>query len=138
MSSALEQLIRLHGWTLEERRRKARDLENLAARLRTDVARLAEDLAREAQAGAASLEMRRAYDAYAVQVRARRAKLIQSIADLEAEIVKAQAEVTEAFQELKKHEQTLSQRRARAQAERDRGERMANDEIGIAMFRRRG
>jgi len=138
VSNALEQLIRLHGWTLEERRRKASDLENLAARLRTDVARLADDLAREVQAGAASLEMRRAYDAYAVQVRARRAKLIQSIADVEAEGVKAQAEVAEAFQELKKHEQTLSQRRARAQAERDRGERIANDETGISMFRRRG
>ena len=138
MSSALEQLIRLHGWTLEERRRKVRDLDNLAARLRTDVTRLAEELARETEAGTASLEMRRAYDAYAAQVRARRTKLTESIVDIEAEIVKAQAEVAEAFQELKKHEQTLSQRRARAQAERDRGERMANDEIGIAMFRRRG
>ncbi|HLB78985.1 MAG TPA: hypothetical protein VJJ77_00655 [Dongiaceae bacterium] len=138
MSSALEQLIRLHGWTLEERRRKVRDLDNLAARLRTDVTRLAEELARETEAGTASLEMRRAYDAYAAQVRARRTKLIQSIADIEAEIVKAQADVAEAFQELKKHEQTLSQRRARAQAQRDRGERMANDELGLAIFRRRG
>ena len=103
MSSALEQLIRLHGWTLEERRRKVRDLDNLAARLRTDVTRLAEELARETEAGTASLEMRRAYDAYAAQVRARRTKLIQSIADIEAEIVKAQADVAEAFQELKKH-----------------------------------
>jgi len=138
VSSALEQLIRLHGWTLEERRRKVRDLDNLAARLRTDVTRLAEELARETEAGTASLEMRRAYDAYAAQVRARRTKLIQSIADIEAEIVKAQADVAEAFQELKKHEQTLSQRRARAQAQRDRGERMANDELGLAIFRRRG
>ena len=138
MSSALEQLIRLHGWTLEERRRKVRDLDNLAARLRTDVTRLAEELARETEAGTASLEMRRAYDAYAAQVRAQRTKLIQSIADIEAEIVKAQADVAEAFQELKKHEQTLSQRRARAQAQRDRGERMANDELGLAIFRRRG
>jgi len=137
VSSALEQLIRLHGWTLEERRRKAQDLENLLARLRTDVARLAEELTREARAGAGSLEMRRAYDAYAAQVRARRTKLAESIVDIEAEIVKAQAEVTEAFQELKKHEQTLSQRRARAQAERSRGERMANDELGLTMFRRR-
>ena len=137
MSSALEQLIRLHGWTLEERRRKAQDLENLLARLRTNVARLSEELAHEAQAGAASLEMRRAYDAYAAQVRARRTKLTESIVDIEAEIVKAQAEVAEAFQELKKHEQTLSQRRARAQADRNRRDRMANDELGLTMFRRR-
>jgi flagellum-specific ATP synthase len=38
--SALDQLVRLHGWTLDERRRKVTDLEQLSERLQADLTRL--------------------------------------------------------------------------------------------------
>ena len=45
--SAIESLIRLYRWQLDERKRHLADLEGLAARLREDEQRLEEENARE-------------------------------------------------------------------------------------------
>jgi flagellar export protein FliJ len=136
--SALDQLVRLHGWTLDERRRKVVDLEQLAERLKADLARLDEDLVREESASAGSLELQAAFTAYAAIARKRREKLARSIADVALEIERAQAEVTEAFQELKRYEQALANRQSREAGERQRREQAAADEIGLQMHRRKG
>jgi flagellar protein FliJ len=134
--SALEQLVRLHGWTLDERRRKVADLEQLSDRLKADLARLDADLLREEKTASGSLELRAAFTAYAAVARKRRERVSASIADVAAEIARAEEEVTDAFQELKRYEQALANRRAREAGKQRRREQTAGDELGIDMFRR--
>lgn len=136
--SALEQLVRLHGWTLEERRRKVVDLEQLAERLQADLTRLDGELKREEEAASGSIELQAAFTAYAAMARKRREKLARSIADVTAEIERAQDEVTAAFQELKRYEQALANRKSREAGQQRRREQTAADEIGLQMHRRRG
>jgi flagellar export protein FliJ len=135
--SALEQLVRLHGWTLDERRRKAADLEQLADRLKADLSRIDGELEREAKTAAESPELRAAFTAYSAIARRRRDKLARSVADVETEIERAREEVAEAFQELKRYEQALANRKARAAGVVRRREQTAADEVGIEMFRRK-
>lgn len=135
--SALDQLVRLHGWTLDERRRKVVDLEQLSERLQADLTRLDGDLLREEQAISGSLELQAAFTAYAAIARKRREKLARSIADLAQEIARAQEQVTEAFQELKRYEQALANRKSREASAEQRSEQAAADEVGLQMHRRR-
>lgn len=135
--SALDQLVRLHGWTLDERRRKAADLEQLAERLRADLARIDAELLREEKTTNGSPELQAAFAAYAAIARKRRDKLNRSIADVALEIERAHEAVAEAFQELKRYEQALANRKAREAQVRQRREQIAGDETGIEMFRRR-
>lgn len=135
--SALDQLVRLHGWTLDERRRKAADLEQLAERLRADLARIGNELLREEKTAAGSPELQAAFAAYAAIARKRRDKLNHSIAEVALEIERAHQAVAEAFQELKRCEQALANRKAREAQLRQRREQIAGDEMGIEMFRRR-
>ena len=135
--SALDQLVRLHGWTLDERRRKAADLEALADRLRADLARIDGELENEAATASASPELRAAFSAYAAIARKRRDKLARSVVDVEEEIERARADVTEAFQTLKRYEQALANRKAREADTRRRREQLAGDEMGLPMHRRK-
>ena len=135
--SALEQLVRLHGWTLDERRRKAADLEQLADRLKADMTRIDAELEREEKTAQESPELRAAFTAYSAIARKRRERLARSIADVEVEIERAREEVTDAFQELKRYEQALANRKARAASVVRRREQLAADEVGIEMFRRK-
>jgi flagellar export protein FliJ len=135
--SALDQLVRLHGWTLDERRRKVTDLEQLSERLQADLTRLDGDLLREEKTAVGSLELQAAFTAYAAVARKRRERLARSIADLALEIERAQEEVSEAFQELKRYEQALANRKSREASAQQRREQTAADEIGLQMHRRR-
>lgn len=134
--SALAQLVRLHGWTLDERRRKVADLEQLAERLKADLARLEGELAREEKTASGSLELQAAFNAYAAIARKRRDKISASIDDVNAEIARAQDEVSEAFRELKRYEQALANRQAREAGRQLRREQTASDELGIELYRR--
>lgn len=135
--SALDQLVRLHGWTLDERRRKVADLELLADRLRTDLARIDAELVREEKTASGSPELLAAFTAYAAIARKRREKLARSIIDVEQEIERAREAVQEAFQELKRYEQTLANRKARAADAQRRRDQIVADDVGIEMFRRK-
>lgn len=134
--SALAQLVRLHGWTLDERRRKVADLEQLAERLKADLARLEGELAREEKTASGSLELQAAFNAYAAIARKRRDKISASIDDVNAEIARAQDEVSEAFRELKRYEQALANRQTREAGRQLRREQTASDELGIELYRR--
>lgn len=135
--SALEQLIRLHRWQLDEKRRRSADLTRLAERLRGEIAQLEAELRREQEMAAGSIELRRTFAGYASATRSRCAKLTASAREVEAELEQVREEIAEAFQELKRHEQAFSNRQARRQAMLRRREQIASDEIGLAMFRRR-
>ena len=110
--SALDTLIRLHRWQLDERRRQLGDLEQLAAKLRLDEARLVAEQQAEQQVAAGSIEASSSYGGYVRRVIERRQKIVESIAAANR----------------------VSRRRRRL----DQIQQRALDEIGIEAFRRRG
>jgi len=134
--SALDQLIRLHRWRLDELRRHLTDVEALAAKLEEQRRRLDTDDKREQSLAGASAEAAFAYPAYARQLIERRRKLAQSQSEAAEQIAKAQAALAEAFQELKRYE-TAAANRVRQQQRREQiRQQQTLDEIGIDRFRR--
>ena len=134
--SALDQLIRLHRWRLDELRRHLGDVEALAAKLEEQRRRLDTDDKREQSLAGASAEAAFAYPAYARQLIERRRKLAQSQSEAAEQIAKAQAALAEAFQELKRYE-TAAANRVRQQQRREQiRQQQTLDEIGIDRFRR--
>ena len=137
--SALDQLVRLHRWRLEEERRKMGELQRLAERLNDQIRTLDESVEREAAATKEhkTLELSRAFAAFADLARMRREKLVRSQADVTFRIEQAREAVLEVYRELEKYEQALKSREERKQAEIKRRERIREDEIGMELHRRR-
>ena len=135
--NALEQLIRVHSWSLDEKRRQAVELDRLADKLRGDLSRVDAEMEAEKKSVGLSLELAPAFAAYLKVAQGRRARLLRSIADVEAEILRVQAEVADAYQQLKKYEQALANRNQRERLKVTRREQIANDELGLAMYQRR-
>jgi flagellar protein FliJ len=135
--SALDQLIRLHRWRLDELRRHLTDVEALAAKLEEQRRRLDTDDKREQSLAGASAEAAFAYPAYARQLIERRRKLAQSQSEAAEQIAKAQAALAEAFQELKRYETAAANRVRQQQRREQTRQQQALDEIGIDRFRRR-
>jgi len=137
--SALDQLIRLHRWRLEDERRKMAELQRLADRLIDQIAGLDEDMTREAATTRAvgSPELTKAFAAYADLTRLRREKLERSRQDVQIRIETAREVVLETFRELEKYEQAHRNRQAKKQAGIKRRDQLVADEIGIDRHRRR-
>lgn len=136
MTGALENLVRLNRWQLDEKRRKLADLERLAERLRADLERLDAGLEAERRAAERSEEGGRAYPAFAAAELERRRRLEASIAEIEREVEITREEVKIAFQELKKYDLALQNRRNRDRESRERNEQSQLDEIGVERYRR--
>ena len=135
--SALDSLIRLHRWQLDERKRHLADLEALAETLRDERSRLVLEEQREQAAASASPEAAFAYAGYAHGLIERRRKLLQSLAEIDGQIAKAREDLAEAFQEVKRYEITAASRLRQQQIREQRRQQRALDELGVAAFRRR-
>lgn len=135
--SALDSLIRLHRWQLDERRRALADLDRLADRLRQEQERLDIEQQVEQAVAAASAEAARGYGAYARRLIERRQKLAQSVADVEQQIAQAREALAEAFQEVKRYEITASNRERQQRQKTARRQQQVLDEIGIDRHARR-
>ncbi len=131
--SAIDHLMRLHRWQLDERRRHLAELEELAERLRAEQYRLDAESERE-QAASASPDAGFTEVGYVGQLVERRRKLVQSRAELAERIVRARDALAEADQELKRYEIIIANR-ARQQELRE--ERRHPGDIAPEMFRRR-
>ncbi len=137
MTGALENLVRLNRWQLDEKRRKLTDLERLAERLRSDLERLDAGLEAERRAAEQSEEGERAYPAFVAAELDRRRRLEASIAGVEREVEITREEVKIAFQEFKKYELALKNQRAREREHHKRQEQSQLDEMGVERYRRR-
>jgi hypothetical protein len=135
--NAMEQLVRLHRWSVDEKRRQIGDLQRLRLKLSEDVSRLDADLAAEMETARAGIEFRRAFASYEQVVRSRRSRLTMSIADVDKEILRAQDELAETYRELKRYEQAQASRVAREKAVRQRKEQLAEDEVALSIYRRK-
>lgn len=134
--SALDSLIRINRYKLDERRRQLAELERLVERLRSESLRLEQELTSEQQIAAASHEAGHAYGSYARDIIERREKLAASIADAEAQILAARDALAESFREVKRYEITAANRGIRERLAADRRQRIAQDEVASQIHRR--
>jgi len=135
--STLDSLIRLHRWQVDERRRHLADLDRLRDKLELDVQHLDAEERREQAAAAASPEAGYAYASYARTLMARRERLAQSIAEVDAEIAKARDALAEAFQETKRYEIAAANRAKQARLQEARRQQGELDEIAVQAYQRR-
>ena len=136
--SGLDQLMRLQRWTLDEKRRQASDLELLIERLVQDIIKLDEQVEREIEASRNNIDMQRALPGYRQAMSTRRERLDKSLIDLRGELEKLREQITEAFSELKKTEQTVKNRHQRQRLAERRKEQAVSDEVGLQLHRRKG
>jgi flagellar export protein FliJ len=134
--TALDSMVRVHSWALEEKQRKLADLRALLQKLTDDLANLDEELDAEREAAGKSDEAGAAFPAFVAAALDRRKKLCETIANLEKESEAARDEVTEAFGELKKYELAKKNQESQESARRKRGERIHLDELGVSIYRR--
>jgi len=136
--SGLDQLMRLQRWTLDEKRRQATDLELLIERLIQDIIKLDEQVEREIEASRADLELQRALPGYRNAMKSRRERLDKSLVDLRGELEKLREQITGAFSDLKKTEQTVKNREQRQRLAERRKDQAISDEVGLQQHRRKG
>ncbi|HJO69933.1 MAG TPA: hypothetical protein QF804_09685 [Rhodospirillales bacterium] len=137
MAETLSTLIRLHEWTVDEKRRALGILLNELGALEDAARALEVELVAEQRAAAVEPEMAGfGYGFYALGVILRRERLADSTVQAEAMIETARDELHDAYEELKKFEITDASRRRRETDEADRVERIELDEIGLQGYRR--
>ena len=136
--SGLDQLMRLQRWTLDEKRRQATDLELLIERLIQDINKLDEQVEHEIGASRANLELQRALPGYRQGMKDRRERMDRSLVDLRGELEKLREQITEAFSDLKKTEQTVKNREQRQRLAERRKDQAISDEVGLQQHRRKG
>jgi flagellar FliJ protein len=135
--SALDSLIRLHRWQLDERRRDLATLEDLAAKLVEERARLDAEDVREQAVAAASPEAAFGYAAYAGGLIDRRRKLERSRVETAERIVEAREALAQAFQEVKRYEIAAATRLRQLQQQEARRQQQVLDDLGTEGFRRK-
>jgi flagellar export protein FliJ len=134
--SALDSLIRVNKYKLDERRRQLAELERLVERLRGESLRLEQELTSEQQIAAASRDAGHAYGGYARDIIDRRQKLAASIDDAETQILTAREALAESFREVKRYEITAANRNTRERLTAERKQRIAQDEVAAQIHRR--
>lgn len=134
----LHNLIRLHEWRVDEKRRRLGELIRVLDDLEDRARRLEQELAMEQQvAGQAPDEAGFLYGNYADAVIQRRERLATSIAQAEQEVAGAREELRQEYRELKKYEIAQENRDRRALQEAERREQLVLDELGIQGYRNR-
>jgi len=134
---ALTNLVRIHRWQLDEKRRQFAQLEKLRADLGRQEATLAEEMAREKAAAETAGAAATTYPAYLREAQARRQRITGSIAEVERQMLTAQQEIAEAYSEVKKYETALAHIEKREAAKRERVQRIIQDDLAIDMYRRK-
>jgi len=138
LAANIKNLIRLHEWNVDEKRRKLGELLRLKGELEDQMTQLEEDLVRQQQAAAADPTLAGStYGVFAKQVIQRRENLQNSIDQMDFVIGHAQDELSDAYQELKKYEIVERNRQRRYELEQSRREQIMLDEIALNQHRRK-
>lgn len=135
MATGLKNLIRLHEWTVDERRRELGSHIRQLNHLDEQVRNLEDELKREqALAGAGDLGI--TFGAYYNLFRYRRQRLDDAIRAKEREIAEAREILGNAFMELKKYQVAQEVRNREEELEETRREQAELDELGLQLYRR--
>jgi flagellar protein FliJ len=135
--SALNSLVRVHSWALDEKQQKLAELEGIADKLRADLLTLEQELVQEQSAASGSVEGSIAFPAFVAAALERRKRLRESIANIGLACDAAREEVNQAFQEMKKFQLARDNQIAEEQEEAARHEQTALDEMGVDLHRRK-
>ena len=136
--AGLKNLIRLHEWTVDERRREL----GMFLRRREELDRRLEDLEAElkreqALAGSNPGGVGVTFGAYYNMVRIRRHRLEQQIRAAEADILEARDILSRAYMELKKYQVAQDVRTKKEELEAAREEQRGLDELALQLYRRK-
>lgn len=134
--TALDQLVRLHRWTLDEKRQKLAELERFRAKMIMNIESLEAELAREQAAADRSEVTSMSLPAFIKATIDRRRKIENSIVEIDRSIAAAREEITQAFQEFKKYETAHGNHQRREALKQSRREQTVADELGIDLHRR--
>lgn len=129
--------IRIHKWNVDEARRRLADLERLAVRLAEDLVGLNAEMAREQHVAGGNSEANSTYHGYIASALKRRETLRRSIDEARAQVEQAREELQDAFSNLKKFELAAEAMETRARKARNAKELRTQDEIGLAIYRRK-
>ena len=136
--SALDSMIRVHRWMLDEKRRKLVELERFVGRIRDELSDLDKQIASEREtANRSPYESLAAYATFHAASAERRRRLATTVENLENEVESARDEVNEAFRELKGYESARDRAQKRERDERARRDQLSLDETAIGIYRRR-
>ena len=135
---SLETLIRVQRRQLDQLRRDLVALETLAEDLRGQAAALEQDVkTQQVVAKRGGPEIAFSYPNFAQWAIERRGRLAASIADVDGRLETTRAQVSEAFQDLKRFDIVLANRQQRIREEAARREQILLDEIGLESHRRK-
>jgi len=132
----LSTLIRLHRNLVDEHRHRVSQLQNRAEELAAARRRLDEEFEAERQAAAGSVEAGMTFLAFVKVMQRRQAQADHAIAHIRAEIMRAEADLAAAFQDLKKFELAQEERERQIKEERRRRENQMFDEVAATRHRR--
>lgn len=106
----VENLLRLHRWQLDERRRYLTELGSLAERLRADARRLTDEIDADAGVADQSAQGDPARCPFSRRLIERRRKLEHSVGEIEEQMVEARAAIAAAEHEVQLREIAAMQR----------------------------
>ncbi|MEK9673846.1 MAG: flagellar FliJ family protein [Rhodospirillaceae bacterium] len=136
--AGLKSLIRLHEWTVDERRRDLARHIKLLNDLDQAIIDLKKELQKEMALAASNPSgVGMTFGHYYTMVRRRREQIERSITQKEAEIRDARDILGRAYIELKKYEIAQDVRKKREEEEARRAEQKELDEIGLQLYRRK-
>ncbi len=131
-----ESLIRLHRFQVDEKRRQVADLEAMIADFRRMEQDLEHQITTEQERSGITDVTHFAYPTFAKAALGRRQNLLASIEELDAQLVEAKEEFSEAYSELKKYELMQEKDIDRRRGEASALEQRELDDIGIEAHRR--
>jgi flagellar export protein FliJ len=130
-----ETLIRLKKFQVDDMRRRVTQIEAMIADFRRMSDELEREIATEQERAGIDDPTHFAYPTYAKAAIGRRENLLQSAAELEAQLDDARAQLADAFEELKKVELLDERDQARGRIEEDAREQADLDSIGLMRSR---
>lgn len=133
----LQNLIRVHKWKLDEKRRELADFESLRAEFVKQLRTLEEEQRKEQEVAGNNPEVGFSFANYAAAAKQKRDNIRASIEEVDSKIAELNDEVSDCYQELKKYQVALDARGVREKYERNRIEQMGLDEIAIELHRRK-
>jgi flagellar FliJ protein len=132
----LSNLIRLHKWKLDEKRRELTDMEQMRDSFMEQRAELEREQLREQELAGKDPDVNFAYSNYAALARARLENMQDSISEISQKIIVLKDEVSFCYRELKKYELALDVRDKRARLAEQRAEQKQIDDLAIDLYRR--
>jgi flagellar export protein FliJ len=133
----LPTLIKMHQRELDELRRQLVEQQKVLEALMAEAKRLADERDREQQMASDFPEMAGFYGTFAKSIEEKQAEIREKSRQVNQLIRKTQEKITDAFGELKRLEITRDSIAAAEQAERDKIEQAAMDELGLQGFVRK-